>query len=167
MEGDGDNRGMPNILEPEWDADQDKPPFTWRRARIGRQAGSEQLGASLYEAPRGCSTFPLHFHHANEELLLVVAGRPTLRTLDEARAGRRRGRRLPRRSRRRSPHRQPKRGARARARREHDAAAELNEYPDSGKAWARSYAPGGERDPEAVELIARPEENLDYMEGER
>ena len=49
---------------------------------VGRQAGSEQLGASLLEIPPGASTFPLHFHHANEVMLLVVARRPTLRTLE-------------------------------------------------------------------------------------
>ena len=73
---------MANVFEPEWDAAQDRPPFTWRRARLGRQAGSERLGASLYELPPGASSFPLHVHHANEELLVVLAGRPTLRTLE-------------------------------------------------------------------------------------
>lgn len=46
-------------------------------------------------------------------------------------------------------------------------APELNEYPDSGKAWARTYAPGGEAGADAVEVISRPAENLDYLEGER
>src|SRR5688572_2893656 len=76
---------MPNLFSPRWDRDQDKPPFTWRRAMLGRQAGSERLGASLFELPPSASTFPLHVHHANEELLLVVGGRPTLRTLDTER----------------------------------------------------------------------------------
>jgi uncharacterized cupin superfamily protein len=76
---------MPNLFDPEWDGGQDEPPFTWRRSRIGRLAGSEQLGASLFEVPPGSSTFPLHLHHANEELLIVLAGRPTLRTLDDER----------------------------------------------------------------------------------
>lgn len=162
------NESMPNLFEPEWDADQDKAPFTWRRARIGRQAGSEQLGASLFEVPPGSSTFPLHVHHANEELVVVVSGRPTLRTLDGERelfpgevvafpVGRRGAHRLDNRT---------------------DAAVqvlilstmlapEVNEYPDSGKIWARTYAPGAEPGPEDAFLIARPEDNLDYMDGER
>ena len=70
---------MPNVFEPEWDAEQEKPPFRWHRARIGRQAGSQKLGASLYDIPPGASTWPLHIHHANEELLVVLSGRPTLR----------------------------------------------------------------------------------------
>jgi uncharacterized cupin superfamily protein len=37
------------------------------------------LGASVYElGPR--NWFPFHFHHGSEELLVVLRGRPTLRT---------------------------------------------------------------------------------------
>ena len=71
-----------NIFEPDWDAEQDEPPFTWRRSRIGGQAGSEKLGASLFEVPPGASSFPLHVHYANEEMLVVIDGRPTLRSLE-------------------------------------------------------------------------------------
>jgi uncharacterized cupin superfamily protein len=71
---------MPNLFDPEWDMNRDEPPFRWRRARLGRQAGSRALGASLFELAPGGATFPLHAHLANEELLLVLAGRPTLRT---------------------------------------------------------------------------------------
>lgn len=73
---------MANVLEPEWDGEQKKGPFRWRRARLAGQAGARDLGASLYEVPPGGSTFPLHFHHANEEMAIVLVGRPTLRTLD-------------------------------------------------------------------------------------
>ena len=73
---------MSSVFEPQWDAEQDRLPCHWRRARIGRQAGSEKLGASLYELPPGASTWPLHVHHANEELMIALAGRPTLRALD-------------------------------------------------------------------------------------
>jgi hypothetical protein len=45
-------------------------------------------------------------------------------------------------------------------------APELNEYPETGKLWARNYAPGGEPGEEAVEVIARPEDGVDYLEGE-
>jgi len=159
---------VPNVFEPEWDARQEKPPFTWRRARIGRQAGSEKLGASLFEVPPAASTFPLHVHHANEELLMVVAGRPTLRTLEGERElspgevvafppGRRGAHRLDNRS-----------GDPARVLLVSTMIGpELNEYPDSGKVWARTYAPGAQPGPEAAEVIARPDENLDYLEGER
>ena len=72
--------GMPNLFEPDWDAERDEPPFRWRRARLGRQAGAQDLGASLFEIPPGAATFPLHAHFANEELLIVLVGRPTLTT---------------------------------------------------------------------------------------
>src|SRR5215208_2639567 len=68
---------MPNVFEPDWDAERDDPPFRWRRARLGRQAGARDLGASLFELPPGSATFPLHAHYANEELLIVLDGRPS------------------------------------------------------------------------------------------
>jgi uncharacterized cupin superfamily protein len=73
---------MPNLFDPDWDAERDEPPFRWRRARLGRQAGAQDLGASLFEIPPGAATFPLHAHFANEEMLLVLAGRLTLTSAD-------------------------------------------------------------------------------------
>ena len=69
-----------NVFEPRFDADQDRPGFTYRRARVGRQAGADRLGASVYEILPGESTFPYHFQLANEEMLIVLRGRPSLRT---------------------------------------------------------------------------------------
>ncbi len=43
---------------------------------------------------------------------------------------------------------------------------ELNEYPDSGKLWGLGFAPGGEHSTDAPEIVGRPEDNLDYFEGE-
>lgn len=40
-----------------------------------------RLGATLYELERG-NFMIFHFHHGSEELLIVLRGRPTLRTLD-------------------------------------------------------------------------------------
>jgi uncharacterized cupin superfamily protein len=71
---------MPNVFEPEFDASQERPGFTYRRARLGRQAGAERLGASLYEIPPDEATFPYHAHLGNEEMLIVLSGRPSLRT---------------------------------------------------------------------------------------
>jgi uncharacterized cupin superfamily protein len=56
----------------------EKPGFRWRRKRV---AGAH-LGASLYELEPGESTFPYHYELGNDELLVVVTGRPTLRTPD-------------------------------------------------------------------------------------
>ncbi len=71
---------MPNLFEPDFDAEQDRPGFRWRRARLSAQAGGERLGASLFQLDPGQASFPLHYHLANEELLFVLRGRPTLRT---------------------------------------------------------------------------------------
>ena len=71
---------MANVFEPDYDGDQERPGFTYRRAQVGRQAGGERLGASVYELPPGQATFPYHHHSANEEMLIVLAGRPALRT---------------------------------------------------------------------------------------
>jgi uncharacterized cupin superfamily protein len=42
--------------------------------------GGELLGASVYELPPGERTWPYHWETVSEEWLLVVSGRPTLRT---------------------------------------------------------------------------------------
>jgi uncharacterized cupin superfamily protein len=76
---------MANIFEPDWDADQELEGFTYRRARLGRQAGAERLGASIFELAPGQAAWPLHYHLANEELLIVLSVRPILRTLDTER----------------------------------------------------------------------------------
>ena len=53
-----------------------------RRARLGRQAGCERLGLSLWELPPGEAAYPYHYHLAEEEILIVLEGRPSLRTPD-------------------------------------------------------------------------------------
>src|SRR3954452_11485953 len=52
---------------------------------VAKAAGAELLGATSYELGPGSRWADLHFHHANEELLLVLDGRPTLHTLDGTR----------------------------------------------------------------------------------
>ena len=73
---------MPNVNEPDFDEPRDKPGFVARRARIGRQAGSQRLGASLWELPPGEAAYPYHWHLAEEELLVVTQGTPSLRGPD-------------------------------------------------------------------------------------
>jgi uncharacterized cupin superfamily protein len=69
-----------SIEEPLFDEPREQPGFSCRRARIGRQAGSEKLGASLWELPAGEAAYPYHWHLAEEELLIVLEGTPSLRT---------------------------------------------------------------------------------------
>jgi uncharacterized cupin superfamily protein len=71
-----------NIGRPEFDEPRSHPGFNCLRARIGRQAGSDKLGASLWELPAGEAAYPYHWHVAEEELLVVLDGAPSLRTPD-------------------------------------------------------------------------------------
>lgn len=50
--------------------------------RVGSSIGAEQLGLSVYELPPGQSICPYHYETAEEEWLIVLVGRPTLRTPD-------------------------------------------------------------------------------------
>jgi uncharacterized cupin superfamily protein len=63
-----------------WDRTEDRPGWRSRDAYVGQRIGGELIGGSLYELAPGDRLWPYHTHYANEEWLLVVAGRPTLRT---------------------------------------------------------------------------------------
>jgi uncharacterized cupin superfamily protein len=67
-----------NLLGDAWTSESDRPGYRWRRMRIA----GERLGASLYELPPGERTWKYHYEVGNEELLIVVSGRPTLRDPD-------------------------------------------------------------------------------------
>jgi uncharacterized cupin superfamily protein len=150
-------RAMANVYEPDWDVERDEPPYRWRRARIGRQTGARQLGASLFEVPPGATTFPLHIHHANEEMLVVVAGRPTLETLSETRqlvagevvacpAGRDGAHRLT------NDTDEPVRVLIVSTMH----APDINEFPETGEFWVRDYVPGTDPPDGALDLHTRP-----------
>jgi uncharacterized cupin superfamily protein len=49
---------------------------------LGKPAGAEDLGATVYELAPGASGFHLHAHYGMEEMFVVLAGTPTLRTGD-------------------------------------------------------------------------------------
>jgi uncharacterized cupin superfamily protein len=148
---------MANVYEPEWDVERDEDPYRWRRARIGRQTGARQLGASLFELPPGSTSFPLHIHYANEEMVVVIAGRPTLDTLDGSRvlaagevvacpAGRDGAHRLTN---------------------DTDEAVrvlivstmhapDINEFPETGEYWVRDYVPGTDPPDGALDVHTKP-----------
>jgi uncharacterized cupin superfamily protein len=69
-----------SIAAPEFDEIREHPGFNCRRARLGRQTGSEKLGLSLWELPPGEAAYPFHFHLAEEEIVVLLEGRPSLRT---------------------------------------------------------------------------------------
>jgi uncharacterized cupin superfamily protein len=155
----------PNLFEPDFDAEQERPGFHWRRARLGRQAGAERLGASLFELPPGETTFPYHFHFGNEELLLVIEGRPSLRTPDgwrELEAGEVVSFAV------------GERGAHQLVNRSDEpvrillvsemVGPDVVVMPDSGKVQARENAPGAS-DPGLWEVF-RSSDAVEYLEGE-
>jgi uncharacterized cupin superfamily protein len=161
---------MPNVFEPEFEPLRDDPaPFRSRGAEIGMQAGSRDLGASLYDLPPGQAISPLHIHHNNEEMLIVLSGRPTLRTLDEERelavgevvsflAG-------PEGAHRVDNHGdEPARVLMLSTMNDVDVV----EYPDSRKVLARTKPrnPDGSLPPGAFRLMVRGGESLDYFDGE-
>lgn len=71
-----------NLSDADFDEPREAEGFRARRARIGRQLGSEKLGASYWELPPGQAAYPYHWHMTEEELLVVTDGTPSLRTPD-------------------------------------------------------------------------------------
>ncbi len=57
--------------------------FLFFRKRLGLSAGSRNLGCSLYEVPPKKQSFPLHFHHSNEEAIFILSGCGLLRTINK------------------------------------------------------------------------------------
>lgn len=57
-----------------------------RAVRVGAKIGATRLGMSIYELDPGQAICPYHFEWTDEEWLLAIAGRPTLRTPDGERA---------------------------------------------------------------------------------
>jgi len=71
-----------NLNDPLFDEPREHPGFRALRARIGHQIGAERLGLSLWEVPPGEAAYPYHLHLGEEEIVIVLSGRPSLRTPD-------------------------------------------------------------------------------------
>jgi len=69
-----------NLNGDEWDRVEDRPGWRSKDAWVGAHVDAELIGASMYELEPGDRLWPYHTHHANEEWLIVLRGRPTLRT---------------------------------------------------------------------------------------
>jgi uncharacterized cupin superfamily protein len=72
-----------NLFDVEVARDEGDPPgYDTGYARIGPLVGASALGMSVYELPPGQSICPYHWEAGDEEWLVVLGGRPTLRTPD-------------------------------------------------------------------------------------
>lgn len=71
---------MPNIFKPSFEDGKRPEGFRSRRARIGYELGTELIGCSLWELPPGEAAYPYHYHYSDEELVIILSGKPTLRT---------------------------------------------------------------------------------------
>jgi uncharacterized cupin superfamily protein len=69
-----------NLTAPDCTYDADDPEgYRCGVRRLGLQFGASRTGATLYELPPGQALRPYHYEYAEEEWLLVVAGRPAVR----------------------------------------------------------------------------------------
>jgi uncharacterized cupin superfamily protein len=149
-----------NLYGDDWDRVEERPGWRIKDAHVGMRLGAELLGGSLYEVEPGDRLGPYHTHHANEEWVIVVRGRATLRTSEGERELREgdvacfpRG----------------KEGAHQVSNRTDEPIRvlmlsslilpEIVEYLDSGKIGARNAK--GERI-----MLGRPGPMLDYWDGE-
>jgi uncharacterized cupin superfamily protein len=142
--------------------------FESRSGAISSHIGARLLGYNITAVPAGKRAFPLHNHHANEEMFFILQGKGELRVGAE-----------------RYPIHQgdfiacPPGGPELAHQIINTGEAELRylavstlitpetvEYPDSGKlaTYSRQVAPDGSQ--RVVRHVARPEHNVDYWEGE-
>ena len=74
------NVGPVNIYDVELTHDDDDPKgYEAGYVRLGPKLGSEHLGATVYELEHGNSNCPYHYEYGNEEWLLVLSGKVTVR----------------------------------------------------------------------------------------
>jgi uncharacterized cupin superfamily protein len=143
--------------------------FEARLGRIGPIVGAEQLGCSLTVVPAGKKAFPLHNHHANEEMAFILSGTGEVR-LGQARHALRAGDIVA----------MPAGGPDKAHQIINTGPDELRylclstmrtpeavQYPDSGKFAVTAQIPpgGGPRDA-ALRFIGRAQTTLDYWDGE-
>lgn len=156
-----------DLFGTDWDHERSRPGFTSSSVDVGIRLEGERLGATLYDCPPGNRVWPYHLHHANEEMLLVFEGTPTLRTPEGERMLER-GEVV--------VFRRGAEGAHQLLNRSDNpvrfliistmVAPEVCEYPDSGKVgiWAGA-APGAAQEP-SFHVYLRGDQAVDYWEGE-
>jgi uncharacterized cupin superfamily protein len=72
-----------NIADPAFEYDPDDPEgFRSGLFRLTKPLGAERSGTSVYELAPGQAICPYHYEYGEEEWLMVLQGRPTLRHPD-------------------------------------------------------------------------------------
>ena len=70
-----------NLSDPAFTYDPADPDrFRSGMFRIGPLVGAQDTGASVYELPPGQAVCPYHYEYGEEEWVLVLEGRPSVRT---------------------------------------------------------------------------------------
>lgn len=139
----------------------------FRRKQLGRAAGGDRLGCSLYELPAGAKSWPYHYHTGNEEALYVLAGEGTLRSHEGSSplaagdyvalpAGEEGGHRVV------NDGDEPLRYLAVSTMVEPDVSV----YPDSGKFGVFAGSPPGSDEPRSVHGYYRLDDDVDYWDGE-
>jgi len=74
-----------NISRPAFEFDPDDPDgFRAGMFRLGTLVGASATGMSVYELPPGQALCPYHYECGEEEWLLVLEGRPTVRLAESS-----------------------------------------------------------------------------------
>jgi uncharacterized cupin superfamily protein len=75
-----------NVFDDAWDETPYPTPPGWEQRTKALLPSGQTLGMRLYELPPGQTQALYHFHHGNEEAVVVLSGAPTLRTPEGERA---------------------------------------------------------------------------------
>jgi uncharacterized cupin superfamily protein len=67
-----------NVYDPDF-VDDHRAGFFRRRASVAHEAGAVDIGATVHELPPSETAYVHHFHYGNEEMMVVLSGRPSLR----------------------------------------------------------------------------------------
>lgn len=69
-----------NVFADDWDETPYPTPPGWEQRTKALIPGGHGMGMRMYELPPGQRQAAYHFHHGNDEVLICLRGRPTVRT---------------------------------------------------------------------------------------
>lgn len=142
--------------------------FSVNLAPLRERVGGEKLGCMLHIVPPGKSAFPFHVHHTNEEMFFIVEGEGTYRYGEERHAiksGDLLGAPVggPE-----NAHQITNTGGKPLTYLAFSTMLEpeVVEYPDSNKFAMYSQSQDGSPMTARLRFVGRPEDSLDYWDGE-